>query len=95
MTWASQAYNPGSNPGDRTFYTPFTPGQTQVQKKQQIKNRYDNDFTKEEEEEEEMSDSVSLLTTFNINSTSHIFIIKIKCLFSSPPLLTKTRKSAF
>jgi hypothetical protein len=47
MTWASQAYNPGSNPGDRTFYTPFTPGQTQVQKKQQIKNRYDNDFTKE------------------------------------------------
>jgi hypothetical protein len=49
----------------------------------------------EEEEEEEMPDSVSLLTTFNINSTSHIFIIKIKCLFSSPPLLTKTRKSAF
>jgi len=64
-----------------------------VQKKQQIKNRYDNDFTKKEEEE--MSDSVSSLTTFNINSTSHIFIIKIKCLFSSPPLLTKTRKSAF
>jgi len=65
-----------------------------VQKKQQIKNRYDNDFTKKEEEEE-MPDSVSLLTTLNINSTSHIFIIKIKCLFSSPPLLTKTRKSAF
>jgi hypothetical protein len=21
MTWASQAYNPGSNPGDRIFYT--------------------------------------------------------------------------
>ena len=20
MTWASQAYNPGSNPGDRIFY---------------------------------------------------------------------------
>jgi hypothetical protein len=64
-----------------------------VQKKQQIKNRYDNDFTKKEEEE--MPDSVSLLTTLNINSTSHIFIIKIKCLFSSSPLLTKTRKSAF
>jgi hypothetical protein len=66
-----------------------------VQKKQQIKNRYDNDFTKKEEEEEEMPDSVSLLTTLNINSISHVFIIKVKCLFSSPPLLTKTRKSAF
>jgi hypothetical protein len=79
MTWASQAYNPGSNPGDRTFYTPFTPGQTQVQKKQQIKNRYDNDFAKKEGE---VPDSVSLLTTLNVNSTSHIFIIKIKCLLA-------------
>jgi hypothetical protein len=47
MTWASQAYNPGSNPGDRTFYTRSNTGA----EKQQIKNRQNNDFTKEEEEE--------------------------------------------
>jgi hypothetical protein len=58
------------------------------------KSRIDTIMTLQKKEEE-MPDSVSLLTTFNINSTSHIFIIKIKCLFSSPPLLTKTRKSAF
>jgi hypothetical protein len=71
-----------------------------VQKKQQIKNRYDNDFTeggggRRRRRRRKMPDSVSLLTTLNINSISHVFIIKVKCLFSSPPLLTKTRKSAF
>ena len=30
MTWASQAYNPGSNPGDRIIYTSSTI-QTQMQ----------------------------------------------------------------
>jgi hypothetical protein len=32
MTWASQAYNPGSNPGDRIFYNSSN---TDTEKKQQ------------------------------------------------------------
>jgi hypothetical protein len=35
MTWASQAYNPGSNPGDRIFY--IISSNTGARKKQRDK----------------------------------------------------------
>jgi hypothetical protein len=57
MTWASQAYNPGSNPGDRIFYTSSNTGA----EKNNNKTRTDTMMTFRKEEEEK-PDSVSLLT---------------------------------
>jgi hypothetical protein len=49
MTWASQAYNPGSNPGDRIFYTSSNIG---ARKKQQQQNKKtDTMMTLRKEEE--------------------------------------------
>jgi hypothetical protein len=42
MTWASQAYNPGSNPGDRIFYTSSNTGVEKITKE----DRYDDGFPK-------------------------------------------------
>ena len=46
MTWASQAYNPGSNPGDRIFYA--SSQMHKNNKQEQIRG-----WLSEEEEEEE------------------------------------------
>jgi hypothetical protein len=59
MTWASQAYNPGSNPGDRIF---FTPVQTQMQKN----NKKTDTMMTFRKEEQQIPDSIFLLTTLNI-----------------------------
>ena len=61
MTWASQAYNPGSNPGDRIFYISSN---TDAEKSKRQEDRYDEDYLRKEEEEQIM-DSVSLLTYLN------------------------------
>jgi hypothetical protein len=57
MTWASQAYNPGSNPGDRIFYTSSNTGAEKQQKKTDTMMTY---FTKGRRTK---PDSVSLLTS--------------------------------
>jgi hypothetical protein len=62
MTWASQAYNPGSNPGDRIFYTSSNTG---ARKKQQ-QNKKTGTMVTFRKEEEQIPDSVSSLTTLNI-----------------------------
>jgi hypothetical protein len=49
MTWASQAYNPGSNPGDRIFYTNSN---TDAEKQRDKKIDMMMTFRKEEEEEQ-------------------------------------------
>ncbi len=43
MTWASQAYNPGSNPGDRIFYNSSN---TDAEKNNKTGDSYDDDFPK-------------------------------------------------
>ena len=62
MTWASQAYNPGSNPGDRIFYTSSNIG---ARKKQEQNKKTDTMMTLRKEEEQ-ILDSVSLLAALNI-----------------------------
>ena len=62
MTWASQAYNPGSNPGDRIFYTSSNIG---ARKKQEQNKKTDTMMTFRKEEEQIPDSSVSLLTTLN------------------------------
>jgi hypothetical protein len=49
MTWASQAYNPGSNPGDRIFYTSSNTG---ARKKQERNKKTDTMMTFRKEEGE-------------------------------------------
>jgi hypothetical protein len=63
MTWASQAYNPGSNPGDRIFYTSSNIG---ARKKQQQQNKKTDTMMTLRKEEEQIPDSVSLLAALNI-----------------------------
>jgi hypothetical protein len=41
MTWASQAYNPGSNPGDRIFYISSN---TDAEKTKRQEDRYYEDY---------------------------------------------------
>ena len=64
MTWASQAYNPGSNPGDRIFYTSSNIGARKNKKKQQ--NKKTDTMMTFRKEEEQIQDSVSLLSALNI-----------------------------
>jgi hypothetical protein len=68
MTWASQAYNPGSNPGDRIFYMSSN---TDVEKSKSKKTDTMGIIFRKEEGEQTL-DSVSLLTYLNANNTSHI-----------------------
>ncbi len=45
MTWASQAYNPGSNPGDRIFYNSSNTD-AEKNKTTRQEDSYDDDFPK-------------------------------------------------
>jgi hypothetical protein len=68
MTWASQAYNPGSNPGDRIFCL-----NSNIDAEKQIDKKTDTmRIIFRKKEGEQISNSVSLLTYLNANNISHI-----------------------
>jgi hypothetical protein len=85
MTWASQAYNPGSNPGDRIFYA-----SSQVHKTTRTDTRID--FKKEEDEEN--INNVSMRDKY-YQRPAVTFIIEFKYFFRSHPLLTKPGSTLF
>jgi hypothetical protein len=60
MTWASQAYNPGSNPGDRIFYM-----SSNIDVEKSKSKKTDTMGIIFRKEEEQILDSVSLLTYLN------------------------------